>query len=148
MQSILQKLFLLLVTLFMFSGTDVYAEDDDISNIESQFDFQKVATTETSAAVNTERLELIKNNLKYVLIIAGLYAFSLIIITVLMKMTPSHQAKDVVTAVGLVSVIFSTLILVLVVDTASALTAPMGILGAIAGYLFGSAQKTTPAIKG
>ncbi len=148
MKSISQKLLLLLVTLLMFSGTDVYAEDDDISNIESQFDFQKVATIETSAAVNTERLELIKNNLKYVLIIAGLYAFSLIIITVLMKMTPSHQAKDVVTAVGLVSVIFSSLILVLVVDTSDALTAPMGILGAIAGYLFGSAQKTTPAIKG
>ncbi len=147
MKSISQKLLLLLVTLLMFSGTDVYAEDDDISNIESQFDFQKVATIETSAAVNTERLELIKNNLKYVLIIAGLYAFSLIIITVLMKMTPSHQAKDVVTAVGLVSVIFSSLILVLVVDTSDALTAPMGILGAIAGYLFGSAQKTTPAIK-
>jgi uncharacterized membrane protein YfcA len=147
MKSISQKLLLLLVTLLMFLGTDVYAEDNDISNIESQFDFQKVATMESSATVNTERLELIKNNLKYVLIIAGLYAFSLIIITVLMKMTPSHQAKDVVTAVGLVSVIFSSLILVLVVDTSDALTAPMGILGAIAGYLFGSAQKTTSAKK-
>ncbi len=147
MKSILQKLLLLLVTLLMFLGTDVYAENNDMSTVESQFDFQKVATMETSATANTERLELMKNNLKYVLIIAGLYAFSLIIITVLMKMTPSHQAKDIVTAVGLVSVIFSSLILVLVVDTSDALTAPMGILGAIAGYLFGSAQRTPSAKK-
>ena len=148
MKFIPQKLLLLLVVFLVFLGIIVFAEDNDVSAIEGQFDFQKVATMESSATVNTERLELIKNNLKYVLIIAGLYAFSLIIITVLMKMTPSHRAKDVVTAVGLVSVIFSSLILVLVVDTSDALTAPMGILGAIAGYLFGSAQKTTPLPKG
>lgn len=57
-----------------------------------------------------------------------------------MKMTP-HQAKDLVTIIGLVSVIFGTIILVLVVDTTETLTAPMGILGAIAGYLFGTAQR-------
>ncbi len=74
------------------------------------------------------------------MITSGLLAFSLVIISFLMKITP-HQAKDLVTIIGLVSVIFGTLLMVLVVDTTEALTAPMGIFGAIAGYLFGTAQK-------
>jgi 5-bromo-4-chloroindolyl phosphate hydrolysis protein len=83
------------------------------------------------------QLVLIKNNLHYVFITAGMYAFSLIIIIMLMRMTPEHQANDLVTIIGLVSVIFGSILIVLVVDTSDALTAPMGILGAIAGYLFG-----------
>ena len=45
------------------------------------------------------------------------------------------------TTIGLVTVIFGAILLAMVVDTDQALTAPMGILGAIAGYLFGSAQR-------
>ena len=143
MKTILQNILLLLIALLVLQGSDIFAEESNMSDLERQFDFHKVATFEPPVFANTGELELIKNNLRYVVIIGVLYAFSLIIITLLMKITPDHQAKDIVTAVGLVSVIFASIILVLVVDTSDALTAPMGIFGAIAGYLFGTAQKTT-----
>ncbi len=140
MRFILQKIFLL-IALTMVPSSCVYAQNSNMSMIGNEFDFNEVSEQESSSQINTERLALINNNLQYVLITAVLYAFSLVIITVLMKITPDHQAKDIVTVIGLVSVIFASILLVLVVDTTDALTAPMGILGAIAGYLFGSAQR-------
>ena len=94
----------------------------------------------------TVQLELIENSRIYVAITSGLFAFTLIVIIFLMKITP-HQAKDLVTIIGLVTVIYGLIMLVLVVDTTEALTAPMGILGAIAGYLFGTAQKKETVVE-
>ena len=53
----------------------------------------------------------------------------------------SHNADDIVHASGLVLLIFGTIILVVTVDVDQQLTAAMGILGAIAGYLFGSLSR-------
>jgi amino acid permease len=82
----------------------------------------------------------IEANVQYVQITAALYAFSLIIIIVFMW-DKKHQSKDIVTMVGMVSVIFGAILLVLMVGGTDQLTAPMGILGAMAGYLFGSSKK-------
>ena len=87
-----------------------------------------------------QRRLLAKANILNVQIVATLYAFSLIIIIILMWRT-DHQAKDIVTIVGLVSVIFATLLLVLMIANTETMTAPIGIFGAIAGYLFGTVQK-------
>jgi hypothetical protein len=43
-----------------------------------------------------------------------------------------------VNATGLVLVIFSTIIIILLADVEVQLTAAMGVLGGIAGFLFGS----------
>ena len=152
MRTTLQKI-LLLITLLILPLSTVYASvenniseteqvsaNDDVSMIEDAFDFKQVATPELQAN-NSVQLAIIKNAYHYVLITAGLYIFSLIIITILIMNTPKHQARDIVTTIGLVTVIFGAILLAIIADTDQALTAPMGILGAIAGYLFGAVQK-------
>jgi len=132
--------FFLLIAFFVAPGSGIHAEEQsDISKIVSDFSYDVVARPEAQAP-DAVQLEVIKSNRYYVMITAGLLAFSLVIITFLMKITP-HQARDLVSIIGLVSVIFGTILTVLVVDTSETLTAPMGIFGAIAGYLFGAAQK-------
>jgi hypothetical protein len=59
-------------------------------------------------------------------------------------------ADDIVHTAGLVLIIFGTIIMVLMIDAESQLTAAIGVLGAIAGYLFGShrrgkEEKTLPS---
>lgn len=138
---------LLLISFFMVQGSCAHAEENnDISKIGSSYSYdavaQQVPATQKQSDTDTDtvRIALIKNNQQYVLITACMFAFSLIIISFLMKTTP-HHAKDLVTIIGLVSVIFGMILMVLVVDTSETLTAPMGVFGAIAGYLFGAAQK-------
>ncbi len=140
MRTILQKI-LLLIALTIFLGTVVNAEEnsnDPVSNILNMVEEQK-PTTQTNTT-SAERIMLIKANILNVQIVAALYAFSLIIIIILMRIT-DHHAKDIVTIVGLVSVIFATLLLVLMIADTQQLIAPIGIFGAIAGYLFGAAPK-------
>jgi len=144
MRSLLKKT-LLLIAVFMASANGSYAqENNDVSKTGSDYSYDAVAqqapVVPKQADSDAVRLTLIKSNQQYVLVTAGMFCFSLIVITFLMKITP-HHAKDLVTIVGLVSVIFGTILLVLVVDTSETLTAPMGIFGAIAGYLFSVAQK-------
>ena len=144
MRTILQKI-LLLITLTIFFGTVVYAEEnnsDPVNNILNMVKEQKptIQTNIESNQVSTERMMLIEANILNVKIVAALYAFSLIIIIILMWKT-DHQARDIVTIVGLVSVIFATLLLVLMIADTQQLIAPIGIFGAIAGYLFGTAPK-------
>ncbi|RLA70829.1 MAG: hypothetical protein DRG09_02130 [Epsilonproteobacteria bacterium] len=152
MKTILRKILLIIMLIVLSLGT-VYASienntstieqistNDDLSMIEDAFDFKQVAKQELQPD-NSIQLAVIQNAYHYVVIIAVLYVFSLIIITILIINTPKHQARDIVTTIGLVTVIFGAILLAMVVDTDQALTAPMGILGAIAGYLFGSAQR-------
>ena len=56
-------------------------------------------------------------------------------------MKTHYKADDIIHASGLVLLIFGTIILVVMVDVDQQLTAAMGILGAIAGYLFGSLSR-------
>lgn len=62
---------------------------------------------------------------------------SLIVVLMFMKSTKC-SAADIVNATGLIFIIFGTILLVMVADAEAQLTAAIGILGAIAGYLFGS----------
>ena len=149
MKTILQKI-LLLIALLMAAGSSINAEESDrVEKIKAAFDQRSQEVQKQKPSTQTEEYQseavtiaLIENNLLYVKITAGLYAFSLIIITLLILIKRKDcQAKDLVTIIGLVSVIFGIILLVLIVDTTDTLTAPMGIFGAIAGYLFGTSQK-------
>jgi len=140
MKKIIGQILLLMTLVTLPSGVLYAGADENITTFEDEFDYGNVvrsAPSETDMA----QLAVIENAYNYVVITALMYAFVLVIITILMKITPQHQAKDIVTVIGLVSVVFGVILLVLVVDTTDALTAPMGILGAIAGYLFGRSQK-------
>lgn len=55
------------------------------------------------------------------------------------------SADTIVTGCGLVLVIFATILIATLAKTDQQLTAPIGILGAIAGYLFGKTTKGTEA---
>jgi archaellum biogenesis protein FlaJ (TadC family) len=141
MIKIIEKILLLIALITLPSGIAYASADDNISMFEDEFDYSNVVRSPQSET-DMAQLAVIENAYNYVVITALMYAFVLVIITILMKITPQHQAKDIVTVIGLVSVIFGAILLVLVVDTTDALTAPMGILGAIAGYLFGRTQKS------
>jgi len=144
MKTILQKI-LLLIALMLLLGTAVYAEEssgNQVSKIMDKFAYSKITSQQKPVIqTNAERVMLIEANVQYVQIIACLYAFALIIIIIFMW-DKKHQSKDIVTMVGMVSVIFGTILLVLMIGNTEQLTAPMGILGAIAGYLFGTSKKT------
>lgn len=66
---------------------------------------------------------------------------SLVIVLVCIKNTQNHNAEDIVNATGLILIIFGTIIVVMIADVEQQLTAAVGILGAIAGYLFGTIRK-------
>ena len=148
MRTILQKT-LLFIALTIFFGTAVSAVensiDPELNKIMNMVEKQEPTIQPNAEGMQTsttsaERIMLIKANILNVQIVAALYAFSLVIIIILMRMT-DHHAKDIVTIVGLVSVIFATLLLVLMIADTQQLIAPIGIFGAIAGYLFGAAPK-------
>jgi len=55
--------------------------------------------------------------------------------------TPGHTASDIVHATGLIFIVYGTVFLSMTATTDQQLTAPIGILGAVAGYLFGQIKK-------
>ena len=100
-----------------------------------------------NAAVNPAQVE---NEFYYVIILALLCLFSLsIVLTFLTRLKDDVHPRDIVSGAGLILIVFGTIILVLIVDTSEQLTAAIGILGAIAGYLFRSTQEgiQKPVIK-
>ena len=67
--------------------------------------------------------------------VAAVLCLLLVLVFIYNKPLP---ARECVTLVGLVLVVFGVIILIQVVDNESQLTASMGVFGAIVGYLFGS----------
>jgi hypothetical protein len=63
---------------------------------------------------------------------------SLIVVLSYIKKSPNCNSSDMVKATGLTLVIFATIIVILLADVDAQLTAAMGVLGGIAGYLFGT----------
>lgn len=65
------------------------------------------------------------------------------VLGVLLWRSPRSTAQ-VLTASGLVLVVFATVFIVVLADAEQQLTAAMGILGAIVGYLFGAMHRPGP----
>lgn len=63
---------------------------------------------------------------------------TLLVVLSFMRDNPKCQPRDMVNTTGLILVIFSTIIVILLADVEVQLTAAMGVLGGIAGYLFGT----------
>jgi hypothetical protein len=81
------------------------------------------------------------------LILSVVLVLSLAII--LKFITKAHHTSDnIVTVSGLVLIVFGTIFIVIMAKAESQLTASMGILGAIAGYLFGTMKKGEGGEKG
>jgi len=87
------------------------------------------------------RLEQERNKLIEVVILCLLTLISLVIVLSFLAKSPGYSSSDMVNATGLIFIISGTIILVIMADTEQQLTAAMGILGAVAGYLFGTMRK-------
>jgi hypothetical protein len=73
-----------------------------------------------------------------VVVLALLAVISLFVVLSFIRSSTQFQPRDMVHATGLVLVVFSTIIVILLADVEVQLTAAMGVLGGIAGFLFGS----------
>jgi 5-bromo-4-chloroindolyl phosphate hydrolysis protein len=73
---------------------------------------------------------------------------ALAIVLKYMKDSKVCHARDMLNGTGLVLVIFSTVLVIIIADVEIQLTAAMGVLGGIAGYLFGTLRSSQPASNG
>jgi hypothetical protein len=73
-----------------------------------------------------------------VILLSFVAVITLMIVLWFMRDNPKCQPRDMVNSTGLILVIFSTIIVILLADVEVQLTAAMGVLGGIAGYLFGT----------
>jgi hypothetical protein len=80
-----------------------------------------------------------------VILLAAMSLCALAIVLKYMKDSKTCQARDMLNGTGLVLVIFSTVLVIIIADVEIQLTAAMGVLGGIAGYLFGTLRSSQPA---
>ena len=125
-------LWLLLVLAFGSLG----AGSEGVDELDAQIESERAAEAATDPLV----YEQIRSERWYVVSISILALASLAIAFWALKTVP-YAAGDVVAASGLHLVVWGTLVLTIVADTTESLTAPIGVLGAVAGYLFGTAQR-------
>lgn len=145
---------MILLTTVPFSRAEekpVNRPDAAVSDLTKQFDYSRQPPESVvSSPANADQLgkEIIVNRIdKNFLIICFLLfsmLFSLFTLIYFIRKGP-HCADDIVHASGLVLIIFGTILIVLVADTEQQLTASIGIIGAIAGYLFGTMSRTKDA---
>lgn len=76
--------------------------------------------------------------------IISLVAMFTIVIVLRHVTKVKHTATNIIHISGLILIVFGTIILVIVADGSDQLTAPIGVLGAIAGYLFGKMDSLPP----
>lgn len=135
---------LIIIFLALLTLQPAFAKVDGANSTNDIFEYQpsyeqsdkSIAVAEFPADIKLVR---VNNEFWYIVLLCSLCIVSLTIILYFLKQS-EHTAKDMVNAAGLTLIIFGTIILVLVASTSEQLTAAIGILGAIAGYLFRSAQ--------
>lgn len=76
-----------------------------------------------------------------VIILSALALVSLFLVLRFITAKSGYSATHIVNATGLIFIIFGTILLVIMADTEQQLTAAIGILGAVAGYLFGAINR-------
>lgn len=133
---------IILLAFFMLQPAFAAGNNMNASNsaVEYKPQYEQTETSESTEELPPDIKRLrINNEFWYIVLLSALCVISLTIVLSFLK-HKDHSAKDIVNAAGLTLIIFGTIILVLVVSTSEQLTAAIGILGAIAGYLFRSVQ--------
>ena len=72
-----------------------------------------------------------------ILVISIVAVLSLIVALWFLTRKPEYSSSDIVHATGLIFIVYGTVFLSLTATTDQQLTAAIGVLGAVAGYLFG-----------
>ncbi|MDJ0833991.1 MAG: hypothetical protein QNJ69_10750 [Gammaproteobacteria bacterium] len=151
--------FTLILSLLLSFWSTATAEEQGLNaSPPSQFDYGNVkqqleeeVTTQTAVTDNFTN-EFLKEQVTserwYIVLLCVVSLISLIVVLFFIRSSQDYSARDVVNASGLNLIIFGTIILVLIVDTHEQLTAAIGVLGAIAGYLFGTLQRRSERQEG
>jgi hypothetical protein len=152
---------LALVLLAGFVGTGFVGaqgnESAALNEIEEEFSFENATKKEVPEVASLPsgssgesgllhyRLAQGRDRSYHVLIVSGLLLGSLtIILAFLTRIKGACTPAHLVTATGLPLVIFGTILVILLSDTEQQLTAAVGLLGAVAGYVFRSMQQESP----
>ena len=113
-------------------------------------DSSSAQTPPTSEVSGFYDLRLVqeRNRIIAVIVLAVVALIAHVIVLKYITAGGSYSASHVVNATGLVFIIFGTIILVMLVDTDQQLAAATGVLGAVAGYLFGAISRTGGGARG
>ncbi len=87
------------------------------------------------------RMEQERTKVFHVSILSALAFASLIFVIYMITSKTVYTAANIVNVTGLILIIYGTIALTLMAETEQQLTAAMGILGAVAGYLFGTIRR-------
>lgn len=150
--SVLVMLALAIVLLATASGTQAQAENDLVARFSEEGDYLAALKGELQKTPPDLYETIVQNYHEYrmkkaevelyqTLGLGALGLVSLLISLSFMKDRPDFSSTSVVNLTGLVFIIVGTIMLVLMADTEAQLTAAMGILGAVAGYLFGTLRR-------
>lgn len=82
-----------------------------------------------------------ENKVKEAIALCILAFVSLVAVLYFLTKHESHPGPYIVNATALIFIIFGTITLVVIAQTEEQLTAAIGILGGVAGYLFGSMRR-------
>lgn len=117
-----------------------FSFDTSVQQTETAAPSPAAASNEDAKRFHEYRMQQQKDKIWFAAIL-GLVALLANIIVLYFLKQHRQSAAHVVSATGLVYIVFGTIILVVIANTEAQLTASMGVLGAIAGYLFGRLKK-------
>ncbi len=131
-------------------------QDPTVREYESKYSYSAAKSAQTESGdyeqytnLEAEPLKLYhefrmsqeQNKLYDVLILSIMAFLSLIVVLFLLTRKTVYSASHIVNVTGLILIIYGTIVLTLMVNTEQQLTAAIGILGAVAGYLFGTIRR-------
>jgi hypothetical protein len=119
-------------------------------DVKKQFDFANPDLPSRTAVVGSDDANRMTHEFRMTQERYRLYeclALSVIVITTLATVlffitrNKPYLSTDILNASGLILIIFGTIFLVILTDAESQLSTGIGVMGAIAGYLFGKMQR-------
>ncbi len=150
--SVVTFVFLGLTTLV--ASTASTAQDNAVKQLEATADYKEAqrassteATPKSDVLQNADQLthdfnmRRETNKVYEIVILSTLALVSLFLVLRFLTAKTAYSATHIVNASGLVCIIWGTILLVLMAQTDQQMTAAVGILGAVAGYLFRSIQR-------
>ena len=135
-----------LIFLFLLMlGTSSAQIDDLLEDLEEA---EQIVEEAIPTIVQSLHLSESYYRLYLVFVIMGAAVLFMWLILRAIGKTKDHSSEDVISASGLVIVVMATLFIVIASTTTEALTAAIGLIGAVCGYVLGNLtkdkKKTTP----
>ena len=132
---------IILMLIFVNVSYAKNATKSPLDQLVEEFKYEKVMAPTNVDSQNKLRdmitIKKIENEKFYVMILAVMSLFSLVVSLYLLK-NSSPSSKDIVVVTGLNFVVFGSIISIVIVSTTEQLGAVTGIFGALGGYLFGT----------